>query len=98
MRGMVLLLKHFCYGCLFLSVVFCDRVEEHPAEAAELAETVHLVEDGYGVDHAPFCFFARREVIVFPVVYEDEAAAVLEFVSYGNRDGYKIFGNPGYTR
>ena len=38
---------------------------------------MHLVEDGYGVDHSPFCFFAWGEVVVFPVVYEDEAAAVL---------------------
>jgi len=95
---MILLLKHLCYGCLFLGVVFCDGVEEHPAKAAELAETVHLVEDGYRVDHAPFCFFAWGEVIVFPVVYEDEAAAVLGFVSFGGGDGCKFFGNPGYTR
>jgi hypothetical protein len=38
---------------------------------------MHLVEDGYGVDHSPFCFFAGGEVVVFPVVYEDETTAVL---------------------
>lgn len=38
------------------------------------------MEDGYAVNHAPFSFLAWRKIIFLPVVYEDEAAAVLEVV------------------
>lgn len=81
MTGMVLLLEHLRNRRLLLRIILCYGIEKHPAEAAQLAQAMHLVEDCYGVDHAPFCLLSWWEVVILPFIYEYEAATVLLRVS-----------------
>ena len=69
--------QHVHHSLLFLRIVRLDRTEQAPSVLADLAEAVHLVEEGGGVDHAEGRFFPGWVVIVFPVGNEHEAAAVL---------------------